>query len=165
MGVKAVGQKTAVFLRVISETLSRYERATYDPSGPIATYAELGDYIRSLFVGTENEQTYLLLFDNSRRLMMSEKIGEGYSSGNVISMRDIALIAFSSNAASIALAHNHPNGKAIPSGDDIAATNRLVNMLSDMDIFFIDHFIVAGNKCVPIVHPNRFQLFNMPSEV
>ena len=125
VGVKDVGNKTALYLRVVSEVLSRYERASHELSGQIDTYAELGDYLRSLFVGTENEQTFLLLFDNSKRLILCEKIGEGYSSGNVISMRDIAYLALSNNAAGVVLAHNHPNGRATPSGEDIMATNRL----------------------------------------
>ena len=164
VGVKAVGNKTALYLRVVAETLSRYERDTYDLSGPINTYAELGDYLRSLFVGTENEQTFILLFDNSRRLLLCEKIGEGYSSGNVISMRDIALLSLSNNAAGVVLAHNHPNGRATPSGEDIMATNRLKGLLASMDITLIDHFVISGKECVPIIHYDKSQLFNIQSE-
>ena len=155
VGVKDVGNKTALYLRVVSEVLSRYERASHELSGQIDTYAELGDYLRSLFVGTENEQTFLLLF---------EKIGEGYSSGNVISMRDIAYLALSNNAAGVVLAHNHPNGRATPSGEDIMATNRLKSVLNSMDITLIDHFVIAGKDCVPIIHYDKSQLFNIQPE-
>ena len=164
VGVKDVGDKTALYLRVVSEVLSRYERASHELSGRIDTYAELGDYLRSLFVGTENEQTFLLLFDNSKRLILCEKIGEGYSSGNVISMRDIAYLALSNNAAGVVLAHNHPNGRATPSGEDIMATNRLKSVLNSMDITLIDHFVIAGKDCVPIIHYDKSQLFNIQPE-
>lgn len=163
VGVKDIGDKTALYLRVVAEVLSRYERAAHDLSGPI-NYAELGDYLRSLFVGTENEQTFLLLFDSSNRLLLCEKIGEGYSSGNVISMRDIALLSLSNNAAGVVLAHNHPNGRATPSGEDIMATNRLKGLLSSMDIALLEHFVIAGKECVPIIHYDKAHLFNTPSE-
>lgn len=164
VGVKDVGNKTALYLRVVSEVLSRYERASHELSGQIDTYAELGDYLRSLFVGTENEQTFLLLFDNSKRLILCEKIGEGYSSGNVISMREIAYLALSNNAAGVVLAHNHPNGRATPSGEDIMATNRLKSVLNSMDITLIDHFVIAGKDCVPIIRYDKSQLFNIQPE-
>jgi DNA repair protein RadC len=163
VGVKDIGDKTALYLRVVAEVLSRYECAAHDLSGPI-NYAELGDYLRSLFVGTENEQTFLLLFDSSNRLLLCEKIGEGYSSGNVISMRDIALLSLSNNAAGVVLAHNHPNGRATPSGEDIMATNRLKGLLSSMDIALLEHFVIAGKECVPIIHYDKAHLFNTPSE-
>ncbi len=163
VGVKDIGDKTALYLRVVAEVLSRYERSAHDLSGPI-NYAELGDYLRSLFVGTENEQTFILLFDSSNRLLLCEKIGEGYSSGNVISMRDIALLSLSNNAAGVVLAHNHPNGRATPSGEDIMATNRLKGLLSSMDIALLEHFVIAGKECVPIIHYDKAHLFNTPSE-
>lgn len=163
VGVKDVGKNTATFLRVISETLSRYERAGFDGAILLSSQAEFGDYMRSLFSGTENEMTFLLLFDNSKRLMLCEKISEGYSSGNSISLRDITFLAISNNAAGVVLAHNHPRGKASPSGDDIITTNRLKTVLDSMGITLIDHFIIAGDECMPIIHPEKAHLFNVKS--
>lgn len=160
MGVNDVGKKTAIYLRVISETLARYERSEFDRGLTLSSYSEFGDYLRSLFLGTENEMTYLLLFDSSNRLLICERISEGYSCGNSISLRDITLLALSNNAAGVALAHNHPRGKASPSGDDIITTNRLKTVLDSMGITLIDHFIVSDSECVPIIHYDKAPLFN-----
>lgn len=162
MGVKDVGNKTATYLRVISETLARYERSAFDGGLVFGSNTELGRYIKSLFVATDSELTYLLLFDNSQRLLLCEKIGEGHSSGNSISLRDITLLALSNNAAGVVIAHNHPNGKATPSGEDIVTTNRLNTVLDSMGIVLIDHFIVAEDECVPIIHYDKAHLFNAP---
>lgn len=163
-GVDDVGKKTAIYLRVISEVLARYERSAFDGGITISTYAEFGDYVKSLFVGTENEMTYLLLFDNSRRLLLTERISEGHSSANSVSLRDITLLALSNNAAGVALAHNHPHGRATPSGDDIITTNRLKTVLDSMGITLIEHFIVAGDECAPIIHYEKAHLFNTVSK-
>ena len=42
------------------------------------------------------------------------------------------------------LAHNHPGGRAYPSGEDIRATSRLQGLLKMVDIDLVDHFIIAG---------------------
>lgn len=160
VGVKDVGSKTATYLRVISETLARYERSAFDTGLFLSSYADFGDYLRSLFVGTNIEMSFLLLFDNSKRLLLCEKIGEGHSSGNAISLRDITMLALSNNAAGVALAHNHPGGRATPSGDDIITTNRLKSVLDSMGIALIDHFIITDDECAPMIHYDKAHLFN-----
>ena len=162
LNTEGIGPTSALFLRVISEVMLRYERCEHDGKAHLDSHKELADYLRSLFVGTENERTYLLLFDSSRNLLCCKKIAEGYSCGNVISVRELTNLAISSNAASALLVHNHPNGKAIPSGEDIAATNIIKSLLTSLGIKFIDHFIVAGKQCNPILNSSKAYLYNTP---
>ena len=101
----------------------------------------------------------MLGFNNSKKLIFCKKIAEGYSCGNVLSMREMTATVIASNAAAVIVAHNHPNGKAIPSGEDIATTNAIKNMLSTLGVAFIDHFIIAGNQCCAIANASKSQLF------
>ena len=78
---------------------------------------------------------------------------------HTMSMRKAALTAISSNAASAILVHNHPNGKAFPSGDDIHATNRAKMILEALGILLLEHFIVAGDECRPIINVQRADIF------
>ena len=156
-----VGESTAIFLRVVSEVLSRYEKEAHDTKTPLESNSILSEYLQSLFVGTNNEITYVLGFNNAKKLIFCKKIAEGYSCGNVISMREMASTVIASNAAAVIVAHNHPNGKAIPSGEDIATTNAIRTMLSTLGVSFIDHFIVAGNQCCAIANTSRSQLYGL----
>ncbi len=160
--VPDMGENSALFFRVIAETLLRYQRSDFDNIGlsSFDSYAELGKYLRSLFVGTENEITYVILFDNSRKLISCKKIAEGYSCGNVVSLREMATEALIQNTAAALLVHNHPHGKPIPSQEDIYATNCANTIFSSVGITFIDHFIVAGNKCMPILSSEKAKLYN-----
>lgn len=158
--VDDVGENTALYLRVISEALFRYSRCDYGADDQLSSYAELGRYMKSLFIGTENEMTYLLLFDMSKRMIACKKIAEGYSCGNVISYREIVQEAVSQNAAAAILVHNHPHGKPIPSSEDIKATGKISNLLEGLGITFMDHFIVAKGKCVPILSFEKADLYN-----
>ncbi len=158
--VNGVGDNSALYLRAISELLLRYERSSCEVKNPLSSNYALGRYLCSLFVGTENEISYLLLFDNSKRLLLCEKLSEGYSSGNIIYMRQIVSLALNNNAAGAILAHNHPSGKPIPSGEDLAVSNQVRSMLERLGVQFIDHFIVAGNECRPIINYQKTMLFN-----
>jgi DNA repair protein RadC len=116
--------------------------------------------MKSLFVGTENEITYLILFDVANRLICCKKLAEGYSCGNVIYYRDVAKEVVTQNAAAALLVHNHPHGKPIPSSEDVEATGKINNMLKTLGVTFIDHFIVAKNRCVPILSYEKADLYN-----
>jgi DNA repair protein RadC len=151
MGVDGMGKSSALYMRAISELLIRYERSNIDKRALLNTPEVLHAYLRSLFVGTEREMTYLILLDNSMRLLRCDKVGDGYSVSNDIVVRNIISLALNNNAAGAILVHNHPNGKAIPSGEDIMITNHLEWLMRQMSITLIQHFIIAENKCVPIL--------------
>ena len=158
--VEQIGDKSAIFLRVVSEVLFRYKMDETEDINPLESPAALGNYLRSLFVGTDNEVTYLLLFNASKKLIRCIRLSEGYCTANTVSMREISTLTLNHNAAYVILAHNHPHGKAIPSGEDIATTNTVSTAMSIHGVEFIDHFIVAGNKCVPIINTSKSKLYN-----
>ena len=151
MGVDGMGKSSALYMRAISELLIRYERSNVDKRALLNTPNVLRSYLHSLFVGTEREMTYLILLDNSMRLLRCDKVGDGYSVSNDIVARNILSLALNNNAAGAILAHNHPNGKPIPSGEDIMITNHLEWLMRQFGITLIQHFIVADDKCTPIL--------------
>ena len=158
---EGIGNSTAIFLRVVSEVLSRYEKEAHDTKTPLESNTVLFEYLQSLFVGTNNEITYVLGFNNAKKLLFCKKISEGYSCGNTLSMREMTATIIASNAAAVMVVHNHPNGKAIPSGEDLATTNSIKQVLSILGVTFIDHFIVAGNQCCGITNGSKSQLYGL----
>ena len=46
------------------------------------------------------------------------------------------------------ISHNHPSGIALPSGEDMAATRRIFESLKLINVYLLDHIIVADNDCV-----------------
>lgn len=160
MGVEKVGAQSALYIRVIAEVLYRYKIAVVECANPLESPAAFGDYLRSLFVGTENEMTYLLLFNNSKKLIKCAMLSEGYCSASTISMREMSSLAIDTNAAYAILAHNHPHGKAIPSGEDLATTNIVSTVMKYHGVELIDHFIVADDTCMPIINASKAKLYN-----
>jgi DNA repair protein RadC len=155
-----IGPNSALYIKAIASLLLRYENSDIKSDGLLKSPVALSSFLKNLFIGTENEISYILLFDNSKRLITCEKIGEGFSLEHTLSLRKITSCALSSNAVSAILVHNHPNGKAFPSGEDIHATNRIRLLLEPLGITLMEHFIVAGEECLPIINSQSAHRFN-----
>lgn len=64
----------------------------------------------------------------------------------IIHPREVLKPLVLSNAASMMLAHNHPSGILSPSMEDIAITDRLVQLGNLLDIPVRDHVIIGGGN-------------------
>lgn len=158
--VDDIGMNTALYIKAIAKLVSKYSISEQKSDGILKSPAALSTFLKNLFIGTQNEISYILLFDNSKRLITCEKIGEGFSMEHTLSLRKAVLSALTSNATSAILVHNHPNGKAFPSGDDIHATNKAKMLLEALGVILMEHFIVADNECRPIINTQRADIFN-----
>ena len=63
--------------------------------------------------------------------------------------RELMKASILSNAAQIIMLHNHPSGDVIPSKEDTALTDKMLQLTELMGIELIDHLIVGGgsNNC------------------
>lgn len=60
---------------------------------------------------------------------------------------DILQYAYLLSSKRIFLAHNHPNGIATPSEQDLISTERIKSLLYNNGITLIDHYIVTEKGC------------------
>ena len=60
--------------------------------------------------------------------------------------RELLKSCILSNSANIIMVHNHPSGNVLPSKDDIATTDRMVQLSDLLGIKFVDHLIVGRNS-------------------
>ena len=51
-------------------------------------------------------------------------------------------------ASSVILAHNHPDGIALPSYDDELATRRIMNALELIGVKLKDHLVISGEDFI-----------------
>lgn len=152
--VESIGESTALYLRVISEAISRYSKDAHFITHPLSSRAELMEYLCTLFIGESKEKVYLILLSSAGRIVHTEAIGNGFSGLSEISIKKMNTLVVESNAASAVLAHNHPDGIAKPSAQDIITTKRIQLIFEHLGVALIDHFIVVDNECVPILHNN-----------
>jgi len=83
-------------------------------------------------------------------------VGEGSVNSAGVPIRKLVEIALASNATSVILAHNHPSGLAIPSGEDVVTTERVAAALRAVDIILSDHMVFSDNDCVSMVQSRYY---------
>lgn len=150
--VDGIGENSALFLRIISEIISRYSQNAHFITHPLSSRAELMEYLCTLFIGESQEKVYLILLSSAGRIIQTELVGSGFAGLSEISMKKMNALAVSSNAASAVLAHNHPDGIAKPSAQDLITTKQIQRIFEHLGVNLIDHFIVVDNECVSILH-------------
>lgn len=116
-------------------------------SGPLVTSPQvLRDWLRLYCAKLEHEVFLVLYLDAHHRLIETEELFRGTLTQTSVYPRELVKGALARNASALAVAHNHPSGKAEPSRADEMLTQTLVSALSLVDVRVIDHFVVAGDQ-------------------
>lgn len=155
--VDGIGENAATFLKLVAEA-GRYYLVKKESNIKIMNDTEsFGRYLIPIFRNLRNETVMLLCLDAKCKLLCCREVGQGNVNSAVISARSIAEIALGVNATSVVLAHNHPSGLAIPSGDDVATTLRIAQALKSVDVILADHIVVADDDYVSMAQSGYFK--------
>lgn len=149
--VPGIGPNSALLLNLISAVARYYMINRRENHKILRTIDECGEYLTSFFVGRRVEMVYLLCLDAKCKVITCREVGEGSVNSANVPIRRIVEIALGTGATSVVLAHNHPSGLALPSGEDIATTRRVAAALSTVDVQLVDHIIVADEDFVSLV--------------
>lgn len=145
--VAGVGEQTAHLIAVCAALAKRYAAAFVsgetDRRRTITGVREAVDFLRPHYIGVRNERLSLILLDNAMRVVDFTVLGEGSVSTVALPARTVLARAVRKNAAAAILAHNHPDGVASPSNDDIAATKRMAEALRAIDVVLLEHIILT----------------------
>ena len=74
-------------------------------------------------------------------------------------IRRIVETALKHKATRVVIAHNHPNGIALPSKEDEYFTKKLFDAFRILNIKLEDHIIVAGNDYVSLADSGVLMLY------
>ena len=146
--VPGMGENAATFLS-LTTAVGRYYQVDRAMNVDILTSVEkCGQYLVPFFYGRRNETVFLLCLDAKCKVLCCNEIGEGSVNSAGVPIRRIVEAALGVNATTVILAHNHPSGIALPSGEDVQTTQRVAAALSTVDIVLADHIIVADDDFV-----------------
>ena len=126
------------------------------------TVEKIGRYLRALYVSIPCERVYMMMFDNSMRLIDCVHIVDGAVNCASVTTRVMLEKALTRHAANVVVAHNHPNGLAIPSNEDIEISNTLDRVFDLAGVNMLEHIVVAGNKFTPIMRSQKGMLRSSP---
>ena len=159
--VPGITRNAATFLSLIPQ-VSRYYGVKRAQTGQILrTIEQCGRYLVPYFYGRENETVFLLCLDAKCKVLCCKLVGEGSVNSASIPVRRVVELALNANATTVILAHNHPSGLALPSGDDIETTLRVARAMEAVEITLADHIVVADDDFVSLAQSGYYN----PSEV
>ena len=148
LAVKGIGENTATLIQLMPALAGRYleERSSF--SGQLTDSWHFKELLSPLFFGARNEMVYLVCMDSKQKLITCRKLGEGVPDRVDVTGRQVVEAALACGATRVALAHNHVSGIALCSAQDIQTTRHLHQLLNQVGVCLVDHFILAEDEMV-----------------
>ena len=150
--VEGVGIISATMIKLVAACNKRSRNSQADTRMRLNTASSIKKFLTELYDNESEERIYLIALNNSFRLLGYSNLYTGKINYSAATIDNIVRTAHSYNASFIILAHNHPDGIAVPSQSDIDATYRIVEAFRHLNVNFIDHFVVVNNRCNPILN-------------
>lgn len=143
--VDGIGENAASLIKFAQMFSGVYLRASCFADGVlnISDTSGLRRYYEAVFLGVKDEQVRAMLFDDDLNMIKEQLIVEGTIGKVELSTRRFTDFVIRNNCSRVVIAHNHPNGPALPSSADVAATKELQEILSRIEITLLDHIIVG----------------------
>lgn len=149
--VNGIGNNAATLIKLIPQ-LSRAYLMDKDTRYPDFTdLHKLGNYLVNYFIGEKNEKLIAVLLNNKSEMIDIILVSEGTVNRTEGSVRKIAEAAFSKNASSFVLAHNHPDGNCTPSAADVSFTSNYRKIFDELGLPLVEHIVVGGVSYVGIM--------------
>lgn len=143
---KGIGEAKAITLLSAIELGKRYrdENPIVNPTitSPEAAFNLIYDKLEN----KPQEYFYVTYLNNVKKALRTECISKGSITGTTVDIRLIIRQALEEVATAIILYHNHPSGTLMPSAQDDALTQRIVDAAALFDIAVVDHLIIGQGK-------------------
>lgn len=144
MKFKGVGEAKAITIAAAMELGRRRQLSDVKDRPQIRCSADSYQAIAPLLMDLPHEEFWVLLLSRRAEVIGREQISRGGVSGTVVDAKMIFSRALEVKASSVILCHNHPSGNPDPSQADKSLTAKLVKAGEALDIFVLDHLIIAA---------------------
>ncbi len=138
--IKGIGEAKALQILSIIEIAKRIENE--EEKIVFSKPEDVFDYVK--YLSKERQEKLIALYTNTSNELLGEEV-IAVGSLNVLRVlpRDIFFPAINLNAYGIILVHNHPNGYAKPSKEDIEFTKKIQELAVQLGFEVLDHIIVG----------------------
>lgn len=140
---KGVGEAKAISIIAALELGQRRQLLPLQKRPQISSSKDAYLALAPLLQDLTTEEFWILLLNQSNRMLGRERVSSGGISTTVVDARVVFKKALEYNAASMILCHNHPSGSLRPSQPDLDLTQQLRKAGLQLDILVQDHLIVS----------------------
>lgn len=150
MTVEGIGEQGALFLKLIPSVCRRFLLSSVQDKGiaPLSNSSLTYEYAAPYFIGRTVETLYVICLNNAGIPVECCYISEGTINATQVDMRKIVEAVVRNNAVAAILCHNHPDGLARPSPEDIAVTKKAGEVLESIGVVLLDHLILVDGDFV-----------------
>lgn len=142
--IEGIGPSAASFLHFIPQICRCYMSDVLHPQDHIIhSVEEAGQYLTARLIGFDHEVVVLLLLSSAGKIRFCDIVAHGNINSSDVDFRKLLALCAKHKAAKAIIAHNHPNGMALPSSDDVETTKQLSHVFSVSGTTLVDHIIVA----------------------
>lgn len=156
--VEGMGETSAVLLKMMPQMGAYYLNSRAEPGAILNSTERAGEYFVPRFFGKKNEELHLAALDDKRKVLRCVCISDaGIVNAVTVNVRHIVTEAVAANATGVILAHNHPGGLALPSGNDRTVTRQAMQALRLINVQLLDHIVVADGDFVSMADSGYLQ--------
>lgn len=154
--IDGIGENTATLIRLTRDVAMKYaERKTFDKI-TVNEGQRINDFLSLKYAGETREFIYMLSVDSYGKLQRCVRVCEGTPDSTTVDNRTIVETAIRFDTKNVILAHNHPNGFAVPSVADVKATEQLIPVLDAIGINLADHIIVSPDDAFSMARSKKY---------
>lgn len=144
--VKGMTESAACLLTLFLPVYKRYVNDLHKKRRKFNNEKEIADYLRPLYLDTNNERVYAMCFDTQDRLIACRVVSDGDIDSSSFDIRKLASIVLEVKAKKVVISHNHPNGSLVASKGDVASTKAAFDLLHLLKVQLTDHIIVTDKS-------------------
>lgn len=155
--VQGVGKNSAIQLTAIGELFKRVIEEGVVKRTPYRTIEELVALVRSQYLNEKNEKMLFMCFDSAMRLKKIESFTEGDSVRTSTELKTALSKILENDPFFVIMAHNHPEGPALPSNADVTSTSTVSTTLRTLGINLADHIIINRTAYFSMRNDSRYK--------
>lgn len=158
MQVGGIKENAAILIKLIPALYGKYAQNKQSAGTLFLKSAQAaGEYLVPQFAGQSAERFLAICMNHKCKVLKTVVISDGTANSTALRSRQLAEAVIHTGATNVILAHNHPEGVAAPSMQDVDATRYLFSMLGNLGVKLNDHIIVAGDDWFSMATSKKFK--------
>lgn len=157
--IPGIGENAATLILMAPQIVKKAHVSKAKETKIIRNSTDAGNYLLPYFLDEQDEIVMMLCLDNKRAVICCREMGRGVVNCVDANIRRMVETALKVKTTTVIVAHNHPNGVALPSREDDNFTRTLYRSLGLLGITLEDHIIVANDEFVSLADSGIMHLF------
>ncbi len=157
--IPGIGENAATLILMVPQIVKKAHVSKAKEVKIIRNSTDAGNYLLPYFLDEPDEIVMMLCLDNKRAVICCREMGRGVVNCVDANIRRMVETALKVKTTTVIVAHNHPNGVALPSREDDNFTRTLYRSLGLLGITLEDHIIVANDEFVSLADSGVMHLF------